>query len=404
MSCCVCKDAANSQLSNRDNPQKPLQTLLARSQSYWGRCFQGFLEFLDHLFVVDTCSTHFWYDLPPPPTKHTISESKRVQSKGLLWQSQAIFWWSLTSHFMRVYTWNCGATISIRTFSWSRVWPFIQELQSSKCGKACPTLPSSMAITVNVHGCPLNYEVIAKTFASATVCSTNFAWIQWTGVVESPYKHHIKHCFPADATTGPVRTISFLRLILHNIPRSCRNRGSNWEDCSRKSWKYMGERCWIPSARFIHYLDCSSSPAKIASTQIIRSLSSDQMRLGACRLGHLKFVSARTWQETWAIAYCRRSHLCNVHIARPRSRKLEEIVELDNTKDVTPPDRSRMSTALSPSNSHQNFTKLQQPRKLVLLFEGLATSAETAVTKLQSGFMIKLSPAQAKRPCVINRS
>lgn len=74
----------------------------------------------------------------PPPTKHTISESKRVQSKGLLWQSQAIFWWSLTSHFMRVYTWNCGATISIRTFSWSgRVWPFIQELQSSKCGKAC---------------------------------------------------------------------------------------------------------------------------------------------------------------------------------------------------------------------------------------------------------------------------
>lgn len=29
-----------------------------------------------------------------------------------------------------------------------QVWPFIQELQSSKCGKACPTLPSSMAITV----------------------------------------------------------------------------------------------------------------------------------------------------------------------------------------------------------------------------------------------------------------
>lgn len=215
---------------------------------------------------------------PPPPTKHTISESKRVQSKGLLWQSQAIFWWSLTSHFMRVYTWNCGATISIRTFSWSRVWPFIQELQSSKCGKACPTLPSSMAITVNVHGCPLNYEVIAKTFASATVCSTNFAWIQWTGVVESPYKHHIKDCFPAGATTGPVRTISFLRLILHNIPRSCRNRGSNWEDCSRKSWKYMGERRWIPSARCIHYLDCSSSrPPKLRPPK-----SSDPYLLTRC--------------------------------------------------------------------------------------------------------------------------
>lgn len=118
----------------------------------------------------------------------------------------------------------------------------------------------------------------------------------------------------------------------------------------------MGERCWIPSARFIHDLDCSSSRQNCfhPNHQILifwpdafRSLSPWPSEV----------VSARTWQETWAIAYCRGSHLCNVHIARPRSRKLEEIVELDNTKALTPPDRSRMSTALSPSNSHQNFTK-----------------------------------------------
>lgn len=145
---------------------------------------------------------------------------------------------------------------------------------------------------------------------------------------------------------------------------------------------------------------CAFAPAKIASTQIIRSLSSDQMRLGACRLGHPKLSVLGRGMKLGPSPIVEGATCAMFILLGLKAKKLEEIVEWFNTKDVTPPDRSRMSTALSPSNSHQDFTKLEQPRKLVLLFEGLATSA----AKLQSGFMIKLSPAQVKRPCVINRS
>ena len=145
------------------------------------------------------------------------------------------------------------------------------------------------------------------------------------------------------------------------------------------------------------------APAKIASTQIIRSLSSDQMRLGACRLGHLKLSVLGRGRKLGPSPIVEGATCAMFILLGLEAESLRKSLSWTTPRTLLHPIDQGCQQLWVLAIPTRILPKIQ-PRKLVLLFEGLATSAETAVTKLQSGFMIKLSPAQVKLPCVINRS